>query len=826
VVKDESDSGYITDNTDGTIDAWKDLWTKSKAHRASPTNANYFKMMGLAADGVTPTTDPVLLDPKNLVDYMLLTMWTANEDGAVSLFLNNEKANNWFGARRRVDNPRQGFQFFAHDFEHSMFDVNENRVGPFNVAEESDFTYSNPCFTHQDLTGNLEYRMQWADRIQKHMFGNGALTAPAWQNRMNRFATVVDQAIAAESARWGNAKHQPAYTRLDWTNAQNNLLNFVGARNPIVLSQLRTAGLYPSIDAPVISPPNIYQDSGSEVVVSGPAAATLYYMADGSDPRAVGGTVKPNALVYTSATSQELTIPWSASGWKYLANGTNQGVTWRNEGFNDGTWPSGTAELGYGDGDEATVIPIVDVDPATGGVQKAATYYFRKTFDLSNLAGITNALVTVKYDDAYIVYLNGVRVAGNLPVNPAYNYYSGSAIEDTTAQTSIDFSLLHTGTNTLAVEIHQANNTSTDVSMNCSLTLTRSSAFTPLILGGASNTFRFRAKSSDTWSALSEATYLVDTELATPANLAISKIMYHPADPSPAEIAAGYIDQDEFEYIEVLNTGTKNVDLQGVYVEGGISYDFTNATTGRVLAPGGRVLVVSNLNAFILRYGTDKPVAGVYTGVLSNASETVTLRTPGDVLLRSVTYLDIGPWPTSADGSGALVALYPADATFDNNGLAWRVSGSADGNPGNVDLPAAGSYDAWALGAFTSAQFADPATIDQNADPDGDGRVNFLEYALATQPMVADLPLARFAWSSDDAGTTRPGLKIRRPRDVSNAVYELQAGDDLSGWTTVATAASETADAGNGIDEVVFRDPGTDGSRPARFLRMKVSQQP
>ncbi|MDB6076302.1 MAG: hypothetical protein JWO82_49, partial [Akkermansiaceae bacterium] len=470
VVKSDSDNGYQTSTTDGSIAAWQDLWNKSKAHRASPTNANYYKMMGLAADGVTPTADPVLLDPNNLIDYMLLTMWTGNQDGATSAFNNNERANNWFGSRRRDGNPRQGFRFFVHDFEHSMLDLNANRAGPFNVSTETDFNFSNPMFLHQDLTSNKEYLINWADRIQKHMFGNGALTAAAWQNRMNRFATVVDQSIAAESARWGDARHQPAYTRQDWTNAQNDLLNYVAARNPIVLNQLRSAGLYPVTDAPIISPSNPYQADGAEVTVSGPG--TLYYMADGSDPRVIGGGVKSGALVYTPGTTQEPVVPWNASGWKYLADGSNQGTTWRSEAFNDSAWASGTAELGYGDGDEATVLPIVDVDPAAG-VQKAATYYFRKTFDLASLAGISGGRLTVEYDDAYTVYLNGVRVASNLPANAAYNYYTGSAIEDTIAETSIDLSSLHAGTNTLAVEIHQASNTSTDVSMNCALTLFR-----------------------------------------------------------------------------------------------------------------------------------------------------------------------------------------------------------------------------------------------------------------------------------------------------------------------------------------------------------------
>ena len=42
--------------------------------------------------------------------------------------------------------------------------------------------------------------------------------------------------------------------------------------------------------------------------------------------------------------------------WRYLDNGSDQGTAWRAAAFNDTGWKSGAAELGYGDGDEATVV--------------------------------------------------------------------------------------------------------------------------------------------------------------------------------------------------------------------------------------------------------------------------------------------------------------------------------------------------------------------------------------------------------------------------------------------------------------------------------------
>jgi hypothetical protein len=823
VVKSEPTANFTVGATDGNLAAWQDLWNKGKTHRAAPTNANYFRLMGRAADGVTPTADPVLLDPDNLIDYLLLTFWTGNLDGATSDFLGNDRANNWFGSRRRDNNPGQGFRFFAHDFEHTFFNENEDRTGPFNSPNEDDFTFSNPLFLHQDLAANAEYRMRWADRVHKHLFNGGALTPTRWNNRINGSAGIVDQAIIAESARWGDAKSTSPKTRQTWINAQNNLLGYLSPRAPVVLAQLRTDGLYPAIDAPVVTPFGGYQASGVEIAIAAPPDSTLHYMADGSDPRAIGGALKPSALTYTASTTSEALIPWSASGWKYLSNGSNQGTAWRGTTFNDSAWPTGTAELGYGDGDEATAIPVTSVSPG----QKAATSYFRRTFSLASTTGISNLTANVEYDDGYAIYLNGTRVAGTLPTNPAFNYYTEAPIEDTQAETQINPALLVAGTNVIAVEIHQANGTSSDISMNLSLTATRSTTATPLFLTGTGERkLRVRALSGSTWSAVNESTFLLDTDPASPANLAIAEIHYHPADPSPAEITAGFTDANDFEFIELLNTSSRHVDLEGVYFYGAVNFNFTAAATGRTLAPGARVLIVSNPDAFLLRYGPGKPVAGSYSGQLNNAGEDLILFTPGEVPIRSVTYDDMAPWPAAADGTGvSLVRRHPVESAGDSQPDGWTTSGATGGSPGTADVPAPGTFDAWAAANFSAPQLASSAISAPASDPEGDGRLNFEEYALATLPLVADQPDATFAWSF--SGPDRyAAIRLRRPQNPSGVLYELLATDNLAApWLPVATVPAENLPLGGGIEHAIFREP-LPATAPRKFLRIRVTWAP
>jgi hypothetical protein len=237
-------------------------------------------------------------------------------------------------------------------------------------------------------------------------------------------------------------------------------------------------------------------------------------------------------------------------------------------------------------------------------------------------------------------------------------------------------------------------------------------------------------------------------------------------------------------------------------------------------------LIAADPEAFAMRYGPGKPVAGKYSGQLNNAGESVILYTPGDEVIRSVTYSDTDPWPAAADGEGySLVRRHPNDPAGDSDAEGWGISGSVGGSPGEADVPSEGSFEAWAASAFTPEQRASSAISGLSVDPDGDGRLNFEEFAFATQPMVYDEPDAQFVWVG--SGSTRQAaLRLRRPEITSNITYELMAADEPGGeWTTIATAPIDSISLGSGIEHAIFSD-GIPVTESRKFLRIRVSWVP
>jgi beta-glucanase (GH16 family) len=161
-------------------------------------------------------------------------------------------------------------------------------------------------------------------------------------------------------------------------------------------------------------------------------------------------------------------VPADAT-WRYLDNGSDQGTGWRAPAYDDSRWKSGAAILGYGQGNETTVVGH---GPDPNG--KYVTTYFRDTFTAPDPSALGRLTLTLRRDDGAVVYLNGSEVyRSNMPSGTITSQtlaYQASDDGNQTFSAGISPRLLHSGSNTIAVEVHQATRDSSDVTMQLSLT--------------------------------------------------------------------------------------------------------------------------------------------------------------------------------------------------------------------------------------------------------------------------------------------------------------------------------------------------------------------
>jgi PKD domain/Bacterial Ig domain/Carboxypeptidase regulatory-like domain len=187
-----------------------------------------------------------------------------------------------------------------------------------------------------------------------------------------------------------------------------------------------------------------------------------------SNPVTVGpDAVNRDFIAVASKLDDVVLVPENAV-WKYLDNGSDPGTAWRGATFNDASWASGPAQLGYGDGDEATVVGYGS-DPNN----KYITTYFRHAFTVNNLAGMTNFNLHFLRDDGGAVYLNGAEILrDNLPSGTITATTRAVDNSEDTTLAAVNTAALLEGNNILAAEVHQVLPNSSDISFALSVTAT------------------------------------------------------------------------------------------------------------------------------------------------------------------------------------------------------------------------------------------------------------------------------------------------------------------------------------------------------------------
>lgn len=333
---------------------------------------------------------------------------------------------------------------------------------------------------------------------------------------------------------------------------------------------------------------------------------------------------------------------------------------------------------------------------------------------------------------------------------------------------------------------------------------------TPLTLN-TSTEIRARLYLSGTWSPMMSATYIVNAQPASAANLAITEVHYDPSEPSLAELAAGYNSAKDFEYIELQNVGATAVNLSGLLLQDAAVFDFNTISNPATLTlgVGQRILLVGNQAAYLYRNGAGANIAGQFAGSLANEGELITLRAANGGIIAQFTWGATGQWPSAPGYS--MVLNNPGPNPAYGSGASWRSSAAIGGSPGQSNSV-----------AFTGAP---------NGDTDKDQFSDYLEYALGSDWQNATSNFQPTVGIETHIVAGVPGsyltFRFRRNLAADGVFYTPQYCATAGGWDTAPLPITfvSSVNNGDGTSTETWRSSAT-WSPGTGFARLKVSPTP
>ncbi|HEY0549067.1 MAG TPA: lamin tail domain-containing protein, partial [Verrucomicrobiae bacterium] len=285
-----NDAGAPPDVVDGSVADWNNVLALAGAGIA-----NESAYQAIAA----------LIDVDNLIDYMMVHIFAESEDWP---------HHNWYVAHRRATNGIPGTKFTCTIWDQELsLDrlVRRNRVGAGNLTNGEQYS---PARIYSQLRNWPEFRRQFGDRVQKHLFNGGALTPSNNVARLRASASVISNAVVGESARWGDARKigVPAgqlgtgvtFTRDEWWQPEIDKLatNFFQKLTADNIARFQANSLYPQLGAPLFSQFGGAVNAGFALIMGHTnASGLIYFTTDGSDPRTYGsGAVAGSAQAYSA----------------------------------------------------------------------------------------------------------------------------------------------------------------------------------------------------------------------------------------------------------------------------------------------------------------------------------------------------------------------------------------------------------------------------------------------------------------------------------------------------------------------------------------------
>ena len=764
------------DVTDGNRDAYSRLWEEAMAGFGPGSEERYWRIQGLNADGTPNGEFERLLDVDNLIDYMIITYWTGDVDGPGSRRTDPDP-NNYFAIFNRAQ--PDGFKFFEHDSEISMDVGDENLTVPFTSGGEDRYRF-NPHWLHEQLVASASYRSRFSERVDFHLYHDGVLSSANALDILQRRVREIDQAIIAESARWGDSQREVPYTRESWLGAIEGIESWIDERRDIVVEHFKARGWIPSLTLPELSVAPGPVPLGTRISFQA-SEGSVYYSLDGSDPRDLASAIEASPAGLRLISFVEEGVPARA----IVPTDGSLGTEWWAVDFDHSAWLTGLTGIGF-DGNP-DFLPYIGMDVGDDMIGKNTSVFIRIPFEIDDPSVFTKLRYWMRFDDGFVARVNGAVVAlANTPDVLEWNSSATSGRLDIIASdwSVLDIShqldLLRPGNNVLTIHGLNGGLESSDLLFSPRLEAGFEVQGDEIDLPAGRITVKASTRVGDEWSRVTESVFLVGHLRPDRENLVVSELMYQPAPATDEEVLAGFKKSD-FEYIELLNIGAAPIGLDDLFFIEGINFRFP---VGSELKPNERGLLVKNTVAFNHRYGLGLPILGEFTGSFSNQGERIALVRSWDQRVLDFTYNDAGGWSTSADGSGrSLVLVDPFSAPNLSDPESWLASQSSMGAPGEADP---GMID-----ENSFAQWKSDLNIDDGlGDNDNDGLTNILEYAFGSDPFKSESQLPIVVREDNDM----VALSHQVNSTATDVVWHLQGSRDLVTWDRLEVDSNDITD--------------------------------
>ncbi len=284
------------------------------------------------------------------------------------------------------------------------------------------------------------------------------------------------------------------------------------------------------------------------------------------------------------------TLLAKSSTWKYYDQGSLDGKSWTATSYSTTSWGSGKAPLGYFTSDANNGRGYnTTLDYGADAANKRPTYYFRTTFRLTDAPASGDAFVlNYTVDDGMVVYINGQEAAryimpdGTITYDTYASTYANNNPDNGTI--TLPASLFKRGTNTIAVEVHNNNGTSSDIYFDCELLHTTTDATGSIVSE--------EPEYAPTGNAVLIAVYepLTAEELAEEDNRPV-RINELSAD-NTIYVNEYYKKND---WIELYNTTDEPVDVAGMYLSDNLDeptkYVIEGSGVNTLIEPHGYLII-------------------------------------------------------------------------------------------------------------------------------------------------------------------------------------------------------------------------------------------